>query len=309
MFFILPVLASFFWSSINLIDDYLVKLYTDNRSISILMIYSTLIGLPVYLIILIYINIFTSIPSTGFGLENLVLSLISGIVYIMGVYYYLKSLELSNASMVIPQLFMISVFSLLLGYTFLEERFSFGGLLGICLIIWGSILINIEKDTLGNLLLKRNLLTYALLASFFLSVNTFLFKYIVVIENVPYLYVLKYEHLGFFISGLFILFYGKNLNSFITSLRVYGPRILGLNITSELLNVIGNSIFHYATLYLPLAYAHTVADGTQPFIVILLSYTLFKLGIVSKNSLPSRSVLYITTCIFIMLVGLMCLYF
>ena len=106
------------------------------------------------------------------------------------------------------------------------------------------------------------------------ALNSLLFKYAVV-EELPFWTAIFWEHVGFALfSVVIIVGIGRYRRQFVTLVRSNGAPAVGLNALGEAIMLAGNFAFHYAALLAPVALVNFLAEGTQPFFVLLLGVLL-----------------------------------
>lgn len=84
-----------------------------------------------------------------------------------------------------------------------------------------------------------------------------------------------WEHVGFVLCSVVIIVgVGRYRRQFMTLVRTNGAPAIGLNALGEAIMLAGNFCFHYAVLFAPVALVNFLAEGTQPFFVLLLGVLL-----------------------------------
>jgi drug/metabolite transporter (DMT)-like permease len=119
-------------------------------------------------------------PFVGFYLpeiNQIVLSLLAGAVFVYALFWLYKGLQLFEASRVIPAiggLVPLFTFGLVYLFSFGKENLTLGGGIAFVLLISGSVLIVLRKEKLVNL----KSLKISLIAAFFMSLSFVLVKYV-----------------------------------------------------------------------------------------------------------------------------------
>jgi len=152
---------------------FLVDKYLLTTSITDPKIYTFCVG-----VLGIFVVIF--IPFVGFYFPSffqIILSLSAGAIYIYALFWFYKSLRIFEASRIVPTISgLVPIFTFLLVYLFSrgKEVLSPFDIIAFLLLVFGSILITIEKKKFFNLaILKISAIT-----SFLLSFSFLLSKYV-----------------------------------------------------------------------------------------------------------------------------------
>lgn len=268
LLYILPIISAFLWAVVNFLDKYLIDRVSKERGVGSLVIFSSLAGVPVCLFILLYYKL--SLFSYSF--ETVFPIILAGFVYLLGIVPYLYALNDDDTTSVAPQMLLIPLFSLLLSYLFLGEVISLFQIIGGVLLLNGAFFLNIYKTSDLRMSLKVFLLMFV--SSLMLAINAVMFKYFV-LDTIPFWHAIFWEHVGFIIFGLFSLLFVRSYRADFLHLLRYNSRfILSVNLIGEFVALMGNFIFHYTTLLLPVGVVNLIAEGTQPFMVLLLGLLL-----------------------------------
>lgn len=283
--FFIALGAPFLWALVNISDQYLVEKYsTGKRGSGGLVLFSSLIGIVVAVLIAIFTDNLFSIP-----LFDKTLLIIAGGVSIAWIILYLFTLEIEDISAVVPWFLTIPIFSYALGYVFLGETLSPKELLGSLIVLAGVFLISIDFSGKKRQFKWRPAL-YMLVACFLVSVVGIIFKYVTVAEN--FWISSFWEYLGLGAFGILIyVFVPKYRNEFKLMNKKGGKNIFALNTASEILNVVGNLLTTYAILLAPVALVYLVSSF-QPAIVLLITlFTTKFFPNIAKEDL-NRSILF-----------------
>ena len=300
---IYSIIPALLWASVNYIDKYLIEKFCKGLNVGALVLFSSFIGIPVSIFIF---AIYPGVFDINF-FEMFILTL-SGNFFLLGVVFYLYALSKDETSTVAPQLLMIPVFSGLFSYLFLGEKLSFIQMIGVLTVILGSLLLSIDINDLRKPKIKFPIFVLMLFSSAFMALNAVIFKFGVV-SDVSFWTVAFWEHIGFVIFGIFCFIFVKSYKiEFLHLVKKNGLGILSLNFLNEVITIIGNVIFHYATLLAPIAIVETVTEGIQPLFVILygILLTIFFPKIINEN-IERKSLLQKILAIGIMYLGLQAL--
>jgi drug/metabolite transporter (DMT)-like permease len=282
--FLIALISVVLWSSTNFIDKYLVSKYFQKQGISVLMIFSALIGL----ILLPIILVITKGLVFDLPLRDILILLASGVIYVLAILPYFFALREEDTSLVVPYFQSIAVFSYFFGLIFLGEQLTGPQIAASLLIIFGAVGLSANFSGKKNFFRWRTF--YLIMASSFMySLNMFLFKFMERDSN--FWTTSFWEYAGFSLAALAMLSVGRYRREFKESFKANGPKVLGINAANEIINIVAKIIFNFATLLAPLALVRIVG-GFQPLVVLFLGIILtmfwpkaFKEDITRKNLL------------------------
>src|SRR3989344_3231952 len=103
--FLIALVAPFLWAIVNIADQYLIANYSERekeRSSGGLVIFSSIIGIFIALLILIFTSDVFNIP-----FSDKVLLIVAGALTISWIILYLYTLEIEEVSNVIPWFLMV----------------------------------------------------------------------------------------------------------------------------------------------------------------------------------------------------------
>lgn len=276
--FIIALLAPLLWAITNFIDKFLISKYFKGK-VGTMVIYSTLIGTPIVLLILLFKPsvIFVS-PLTA------LLIILNSFLLVIYIFPYLKALNKADASIVVPIFQTAPVFSYFLAYLILRETISNIQIVGSILVILGAVGISLKFEG-KKIHLTKEVLFLQLLSSFILALNFVFFKFFAVDLNLDFWTVSFWQYLGFILFALLLLIFAKPYRKeFVNSFRENGKRIMGLNIANEMINITATIAFSFATLLAPIALVWVV-NGFQPVFIFLIGafLTIFFPNIIKEN--------------------------
>ena len=119
--FLLSLVAPILWSIINHIDKFILSKYEEGRGVGALLIFSSLSSVIVLPVLAIFYRskIFDVSFTDGFIL------LFAGLLSAAGFYFYLRAMNIEEASVVVPLFQFDPVFGYLLGFFILQESLNF----------------------------------------------------------------------------------------------------------------------------------------------------------------------------------------
>ena len=260
--------AILIYSFINFLDKFLISKYCKHVSEGALLVFSSLIGLPVaILIILFQVNPFQ------FSHFEVSLLIISGLLYIISLIPYMYALGAGDVSSVVPTFLMMPVFSIIFGLIFLGEQIGLGEVIAMLIIIIGAFFISFSIDESQNLKFNKKMLLASLVYSLGISGMAVLFKDVALDRD--YWAAQFWYQIGYVLAGIVLLIVPTYRKSFVEiAVRQGKFSIWSINMSAEALTSIADISFRYATLLGAVAVVQTVALGLQPIIVFVYSVIL-----------------------------------
>ncbi|MFA5051175.1 MAG: EamA family transporter [Patescibacteria group bacterium] len=261
----IAILSPLLWTITCFIEKFLISKYFKS-SIGTLVIYSSLIGLPVAILIAFFNPRVLSLNWT-----TSIFIILNSSLYIIYLFPYFKALSKADTSVVVPIFQTIPVFSYFLAFFILKETLSGMQIIGSLLIILGAVGISLKfKDK--KIHLTKDVLFLQLLASFIVALNYLFFKFFAI--KLDFWTVSFWQYLGFIIFGLILLIFVKSYRrDFILSFKKNSGSIIALNAVNEILNIVAMIIFTFATLLAPLALVWVI-NGFQPLFAFLIGIGL-----------------------------------
>lgn len=283
-------------AAVNYIDKYLIEKVVEGRGIGSLIIFSSLMGLPVaFVIFLLHPGVFS------ISFRNACLIILNGAFYVAWVLPYLYALEKDEASVVAPLFQMSSIMALILGFLVLGESITYVKFAGCLLVLAGAVGLSLDRAS-GKIKIKTSILILLGLSCFFISLSGVIFKFIALEES--FWVTSFWESLGIFLSSLLLFGIKGYREQFLLVVRTNGLKVISLNFANETIVMIGKVTLNFATLLTQVSVVYFVSEGFQPFFVlaygILLSIFLPK---VVKERLKAEVLLQKAIAIIIMLAG------
>ncbi len=277
--FLVALAAPFLWSLVTIIDKFLVSKYTKGKEFSAgsLVLFSSFVGVVVVALIGITTPDIFIIPIT-----DKLLLLLGGALGVVWVIFYLHSLEIEEVSTVSLWMLLIPVFGYLLGHWFLGEVLTKKQFLGSLIILAGAIILSIDF-TKQKISFKWRIAILMGLASLIYAGTGVIFKF-VTYENSFWVSAF-WEHLGLFLSGLFIfIFIPKYRRDFMNMTISGGRRIFLFNFLGDIMTVVGNLVTYGAVLIAPITLVYLVSTF-QPIITLGMTFvcTMFFPLVVSED--------------------------
>src|SRR6201999_4105715 len=123
------------WAISTHIDKYLVEKFFKDTGVGTLLIFTSLIGLVGLPIIAVFVDVF-SIGTTG-----VIVTSISGLLYMTAMYFYLRALQHEEATTIAPLFQTSTLFTYALAFFFLHEHPTLWRLFGGALVMAGAFIV------------------------------------------------------------------------------------------------------------------------------------------------------------------------
>lgn len=260
---LLALCAPVFDTIVNFIDKYLVgEKVKDYRAMPIFMgIVGTCAG-----IILFGLRGFPL-----FALTDMILILTAGILTYFSIYFYFKTLDFEETSIVVLLFQASPIITLVLSSVFLRETISFQQFLGFILVLSASTAISLDTSSKGAFKLNRSFY-YIMASNIFWSSGAILFKYTA--PSNDFVSTLGLEGIGIGIGALMAYLCHANLRkAFQDTLQKVSRPVLGLLTLNEILSLTGKWLVFWAVLLGPVALVDVVVS-VQVFYAIAAGWVL-----------------------------------
>lgn len=293
---VIALIPPFLWAISNHIDKYLLSKYFHSVGIGPLMIFSSIIAVPMlFIVTLINPDVLTTFHPQNF------IVIFSGILYLLALFPYLKALSLGDSSLVIPLFQMGPIITYVLSWIILGESLSKGQVIGGLVVIVSSIFIALDLGELRKFKMRWDIVGYMLLASILFSFNSVLFKLFALSSH--FWMTSFYEYIGFVLFGIVLFFIPKYRIGFFKVFEDNRTHVLSTNSVNEIVNIIGKLAFNYASLLVPIALVNVVGS-VQPLFVFLIGIiiTLF-FPRIGKEDVSRRTIIQRLLAISFMALG------
>lgn len=280
----LSLFAAAALAAVNHIDKHLISEYFDGQASGALIIFSTIVAIPLLPILYFLDPTVLSIPLYDAGIL-----LASGILIVIGYLLYLYALEQGEVSIVGPLWLLVPVFTFVLGYMLLNETYVGLQFLGAGLVLLGSFILALElakeeeeeaSDTSITFLgLAVNWVVLGLmsLTALIMALGNILFKASTI--ELTLITGLFWFFLAFVICSVVFLLIPSYRRQFWHALTKNGKGVLRWSVVNEALNISGEIALLSALLMTSAANAALLSDGFQPFFVIAFAMILTWWGI------------------------------
>ena len=268
-----------FWAASTHVDKYLVDRYFRHSDVSVLLVFTALIGLLMLPFILYWQPAVLALPWR----DALVVAF-SGVLYMTAMYFYLQALQGEEASVVAPFFQAGPVFGYALAWIVLGETLSHRQLAGGVLIVAGGLLLSVHPGA-GRVRLRLVLLMLA--CAFVMAVSSVIFKAFAVHD--AFWSTTFWTYVGEALYGLALLALPGPRQQFLALFRRHPGAVISVNAANELINLGGVLGARYALLLAPLSLVQAISSTTTLFVFlfgVLLSLFLPKLG---REDLSARN--------------------
>ena len=283
------------WAASIHIDKYLLEKYFKHGSVAVSMVFTAIIGLVMLPFIAFFVpGVFLFDPVT------IAVMVVSGLLYIGGLLFYLYALQSEEASIVAMLTPAGPVLAFVLAFFVLGERLSFGQLAGGILVVAGAFLASFR---LGGKKVKfrSRAAAFMTLAIFCLASSSLVFKYFAV----PDLFwpATFWTYVGEALFGAGILTVASERQIFAKLIRNNPKVMLTTNAVNELVNLGGSLAARFALVLAPLALVQAVTS-TTPLMAFLLGIliTIFWPKF-EKESLSKHDLLQKSAAVILVVVG------
>ena len=261
------------WALSTHIDKYLVERYFKQGSVAVLMVFTAIIGA----LALPFIWLFQP-GVVALDQQSITVIAVSGILYMGAIYFYLQALQTEEASTVAPFFQAAGIFGLILGYFVLGEKLSLLQIVGVLLIIAGSVLISLRLGQ-GTSRVKTRLVILMLAGALAIALSSLIFKFFAVRNE--FWTTTFWNFAGQALFGVILMLIAANCRQFIKMMRANTSAVLSVNGANELINLGGNLGVRYTLLFVPLGIVQAISSTTSFFVLffgVILSLFFPKLG-------------------------------
>jgi drug/metabolite transporter (DMT)-like permease len=133
------------WAISTHLDKYLVERYFKHSDVTLLLLFTAFMGVAILPFIAFFEPSAIELPA-----GSIALILVSGLLYMTGLLFYLRAIQSEEASVVAPFFQVTPLFGYVLAYIVLGETLSARQLAGGGLIIAGTLIVSIRFDRKVN---------------------------------------------------------------------------------------------------------------------------------------------------------------
>lgn len=261
------------WALSVHIDKYLIGRYFKHGNVAALMVFTALAGFLVMPAIWFFRPDAVFLPWQAAAVVS-----VSGILSMAAIYFYMQALQIEEASSVAPFFQVSAVFGLILGYIFLGEKLNFWQIIGVLLIVAGSVAISLRQGKDASRF-KAKMAVLMLACAFALSLSSLIFKFFAVQDD--FWKTVFWSYSGDVVFGAGLMCIPSVRRRFFEMFRENIKAVLSVTAANEFIYLGGSLGASYALLLAPLGAVQAVSS-TTPFFVLffgaLISIFLPKLG-------------------------------
>jgi len=269
------------WAASTHIDKYLVDRYFKNSDTAVLMVFTALIGLFMLPFIWWYDPRVLGIPTTAIAVM-----IASGIFYMGAMLFYLRAIQVEEASVIAPLFQTSTLFTFALAYVFLGERLKWIQVGGGALILCGVLFLSFDSSFRFRKL-KMQLVFLMLACGLVLAVSSVIFKFFAVRDD--FWITTFWTYAGEALFGVGIIVIPHYRQQFLALFRQSPGAVIAINGANELINLGGGLGVRFAYLTAPVALVSAISSTTTLFVFgfgILLTIFLPRLG---REDLSTRN--------------------
>ena len=223
--FLIALIAPILWSIVNHIDKHLLSRYFEGKGVGAIMLFSSLFSV----FILPIIAFFHHAEIFSLPFFDLISLLFVGVLSAGAFYFYLKAMDIEEASIVVPLLQLVPIFGYFLSFLILGENLTIQQIMYSLLIIAGIAILSVEIDIENNFVFRKKVIYLVTLSSFLFALHDVLFKKIAVQDT--FWVSAFWQYAGLTIFGILTFFLSKNFREeFLKMLKGHNLNVLSLNV-------------------------------------------------------------------------------
>ena len=258
------------WAASTHLDKYLLERYFKHSDVALLLLFTAFMGTAVLPFIAFFEPAVVALPA-----GSIALILLSGVLYMGALLFYLRALQFEEASVVAPFFQAAPLFGYVLAYFFLGERLSAMQLAGGGTIIAGTLIVSIRFDRKVRMF-KARLVLLMLGCGLAMAISGLIFKIFAL--RVDFWATTFWLFVGEAIFGGALLLIASYRRQFLAVLRQDTTALLAVSGANELFNLGGTVGSRYALLFAPLSIVQAIGATTTLFV--------FAFGIVLSQLYP-----------------------
>lgn len=246
------------WAISTHFDKYLVEKYFKHSGVAVLLIFTAFIGVLTLPFIAFYRP---AVVHAGAG--SIALIVVSGILYMGAMLFYLSALQSEEASVVAPFFQAVPLFGYVLAYCFLGETLTLPQMAGGALIVVGTLIVSVRFDQ-NVRVFKWRLALLMLACGFAAALSGLIFKIFAI--EVEFWTTTFWMFVGEAIFGGALLSIGSYRSQLAVVLRANTAALLTINGSNELINLGGGLGNRYALMFAPLSIVQAIGSTTTLFV-------------------------------------------
>ncbi|MGO9701701.1 MAG: EamA family transporter [Xanthobacteraceae bacterium] len=246
------------WAISTHLDKYLVERFFKHTDVALLLLFTALMGALTLPFIAYFEPAFASIDP-----GSIALIVLSGILYMGAILFYLRALQFEEASVVAPFFQSVPLFGYVLGYFVLGETLSLRQMAGGALIVVGTLFVSVRLRG-GVRTFKLRLALLMLACGLAAALSGLIFKIFAI--EVAFWTTTFWMFVGEAVFGITLLTVGNYRRQLVAMLRANTTALLTINGSNELINLGGSLGSRYALMLAPLSLVQAIGSTTTLFV-------------------------------------------
>jgi len=246
------------WAISTHLDKYLVEQYFKYSDVILLLLFTAFMGVAVLPFIAFFEPSVIALPA-----GSIALILLSGVLYMSGLLFYLRAIQSEEASVVAPFFQAAPLFGYVLAYFVLGETLSARQLGGGGMIIVGTLIVSIRFDGSARVF-KARLALLMLGCGLAMALSGLIFKLFAL--RVDFWATTFWLFVGEAIFGGALMLVAPYRRQFVAVLRRDTAALLAVSGSNELFNLGGTVGSRYALLFAPLSIVQAIGATTTLFV-------------------------------------------
>ena len=247
------------WAISVHLDKYLVERFFKDSNVAVLLVFTALMGV----VMLPFIWYFEP-AVVRLDIKSIAIISASGLLYMVGMLFYLRALQSEEASVVAPFFQASPLFGYVLAYLVLGETLSSTQMAGGALIIAGALIVSVRFGQ--RRAFKLRLAALMLTCGFVMAIVSLIFKIFAI--KVAFWTTTFWMFVGEAVFGAVLLMIGPYRREFSALLRRNTGALLSINASNELINLGGGLGNRYALLFAPLSIVQAIGSTTTLFVFV-----------------------------------------
>jgi len=298
MWLLFSLVAFFLWGIVSTVDKIIIEKFLENHQLYIIFI--GVFGLMTLLVI----------PFKSFYIPTLkicVLTILAGMFYIYGVFFYIKAISIEEVSRVIPLYQLRPIFVLLFAILTVGENIQGNDWAAISLLIFGSFLISLKNlKNLKTLFNIRKAFFIMLIVDIILALYYVISKYVLQFQS--FLNAFLIMRIGACLASVSFLTMKRYREDFIKFFKSENGKPLAIIGINQSVNLVAIGFITYAISLGSVSIINSLNGFHSIFVLIFTIFLSIKYPDILKEKISKKNVFLKTISILIMFFGLFLLY-
>ncbi|PIT87529.1 MAG: hypothetical protein COU31_02525 [Candidatus Magasanikbacteria bacterium CG10_big_fil_rev_8_21_14_0_10_40_10] len=290
----LSILAHFLWAWVNIGDKYIVGHRIKNPYVYLS--WMTMAGIMA-VVLIPFIDFYVPPFKILFGLIG------AGCLYFFGGLPYIKAMQMEEPTRINVWWNLIPVFSLLIGWTFLNESFTIGQIIAFVFLLSGAIIASIHSR--GKSFVFSRAIWYMAVSSLAFAAYGVLFHYLM--KYISFEIAFVWVHLVMFVCAASLLLSKNFRRDFVVEFKQGNRNLAGLVIGVSLIDRLGIFFNQWALVLGSAALVYALEGFQVIFVFIIATLMSIFLPHIVKEKLDKRNMLLKLLALTIMIIGILIL--